>query len=522
MGSISEFDLDNIQGDIWPGLSKRYEKFIFFTIQNPALFKPGLQKLADEEITSSNKALLDRVAIQKVNEAKKADCKKTQSGSGLLGVAGGFINLGVEMLTALHDALPEHGHIPRAKGSDDASIAGVNISFSNRGMAKLSSEKFKDDPFIKGMFHDMVNEGRDEAHQWIPEFTQNHVDGVVLVCGTQDAVEKKRVDLLHNYLSKSKGVVVVKELEGKERPGKLKGHEHFGFLDGISQPLIKGLDDETAKLRGSRKELTRPGIILFGHDGEMDDNPDLKHPAWAKDGSILVVRKIKQLVPEWNKFIESEAPKLNFTPGQFGARLVGRWQSGAPVEKYPNEDPVAKYADDDPEKKIIATWNDFDYPTDNQFNCPFASHMRKTKPRSVVGNEDKFDIMRRGIPYGEELRNDEATETKLDRGLMFLCYQTSLSNGFQFIRNRWINPDTFPFGKTEFTGGINPGQDALVGQSVKGAIEDDDKILSTSIYDGNGQHNQVNFMPFIESHGGDYFFTPSLKLLRELSVAPAV
>jgi deferrochelatase/peroxidase EfeB len=86
----------------------------------------------------------------------------------------------------------------------------------------------------------------------------------------------------------------------------------------------------------------------------------------------------------------------------------------------------------------MATWNDFDYPENDHTNCPFASHMRKTKPRSGMQNFDVFDIMRRGIPYGPELRDDERDEgkTKLDRGLMFLCYQTSLQNGFQFLRNR--------------------------------------------------------------------------------------
>lgn len=102
---------------------------------------------------------------------------------------------------------------------------------------------------------------------------------------------------------------------------------------------------------------------------------------------------------------------------------------------YPDEDPVAKFAEDDPEKKIIETWNAFDYPKDNQVNCPFAAHIRKAAPRSGVDNSDVFDILRRGIPYGEELRDDETTETKLDRGLMFKCYQTNLSLGFEFIRN---------------------------------------------------------------------------------------
>ncbi|KAJ6096020.1 hypothetical protein N7486_006766 [Penicillium sp. IBT 16267x] len=500
MGSTSDIDLDNIQGDIWPGLSKRYQQFFFFHIDNAAALKPVLKTLADEVITSATGALHNRAAIHKA---------KAPASSGL-GIAGDLINIGVDLLEDIYNHLPAPHEIKKAKGSDDVSITGVNISFTVKGMTKLSEGKFKDDPFLKGMFADMVGEGRDEAKDWVPWFKDGSVDGVVLVCGTEHEVKAKTQELAQKYFCPSHGVRHLLTLDGNERPGDQKGHEHFGYLDGISQPLIEGLDDETSQLEGHRKWMTRPGIILFGHKGEMDDEPKLKHPAWAKDGSILVVRKIKQFVPEWNSFVQKEAPRLNFTPDQFGARLVGRWKSGAPVQMHPDKDFPAH-----------ARWNDFDYPTDDHTNCPFASHMRKTKPRSLVNNVDKFDIMRRGIPYGPELGPDEKEKTKQDRGLMFLCYQTSLSNGFQFIRNRWINPDTFPSGKTAFTGGMNPGQDPVVGQSVKGAIEDDDKLLQVSIFDGNKKHNQVTFMPFIESNGGDYFFTPSLKLMRELAVAPA-
>lgn len=49
--------------------------------------------------------------------------------------------------------------------------------------------------------------------------------------------------------------------------------------------------------------LTYHRIILFGHKGEMDDEEALMHPPWAKDGSLLVVRKIKQFVPEWDRYV---------------------------------------------------------------------------------------------------------------------------------------------------------------------------------------------------------------------------
>ncbi|KAJ5525225.1 hypothetical protein N7494_011875 [Penicillium frequentans] len=502
MGSTSGFDLDNIQGDIWPGLSKKYEQFFFFNIERPELFKPILATLADEVITSAKGALRDRAAIHKA----KAPA------SSALDIAGGLINLTTDVITAVHDLLPAHGHIPKAKGSDNVSITGVNMSFTIKGMTKLSNGMFKDDPFLKGMFADMVGEGRDEAEDWVPQFKDGSVDGVVLVCGTEHEVKAKTKELEQKYFCKSHGVLPLLTLDGNDRPGALKGREHFGFLDGVSQPLIQGLDDKTAELPGSRKHLTRPGIILFGHKGEMDDEEALMHPPWAKDGSLLVVRKIKQFVPEWDRFVVDEAKKLNFTPGQFGARLMGRWQSGAPVQENPDEDNPAE-----------ATRNDFDYPLDDHTNCPFASHMRKAKPRALVNNSDKFDIMRRGIPYGPELSDDEKKKekTEQDRGLMFLCYQTSLSNGFQFIRNRWINADNFPAGKRKFTGGMAPGQDPVVGQLVKGGSQDDDKVLQMAIVDGHKNHNQITFTPFIESNGGDYFFTPSLKLMRDLAVAPA-
>ncbi|CAI7608303.1 unnamed protein product [Penicillium bialowiezense] len=504
MGSASEFDLKNIQGDIWPGFTKRYEQFFFFNIQDAAAFRPGLRGLADDVITSSHDALVNRAAIHRVKKPASSDP----------GIVGNLINLTGSVISAIHDALPAHHDIPRTKGpTDDVGLAQVNISFTVRGMTKLSKGRFKDDPFLKGMFADMVGQGRDEAKDWLPEFKDGSVDGVVLVCGTEHEVKEKVKELSQKYLGPSQGVRHLLTLDGKERPGDQKGHEHFGFLDGISQPLIKGLDDETLKLPGSRKVPTRPGIILFGHDGEMENVPQLMHPEWAKDGSLFVVRKMRQFVPEFNSFLESQAPRLNFTPEQLAARLVGRWKSGAPVELCPDED-----------NKEYSTWNDFDSPLDNQLNCPFSSHIRKTKGRGMMNDRDIFDIMRRGIPYGPEVGPDEKENSKtvLDRGLIFTCYQSSLCNGFQFIKNRWANPDTFPADKTDFTDGINPGQDVIIGQSVKGAIEEDDKLLYTCVYDGNKVHNKVTFEPFIQSNGGDYFFTPSLKLLGDLSVAQAV
>lgn len=98
---------------------------------------------------------------------------------------------------------------------------------------------------------------------------------------------------------------------------------------------------------------------------------------------------------------------------------------GCPVELHPDQDNPA-----------LARMNEFNYNSESGSNCPFAAHMRKVKPRIDNRDRDMNDIMRRGIPYGPEVGPDEASETKLDRGLIFTCYQSSISNGFQEIQRR--------------------------------------------------------------------------------------
>lgn len=92
--------------------------------------------------------------------------------------------------------------------------------------------------------------------------------------------------------------------------------------------------------------------------------------------------------------------------------------------------------------------DDFHFTQNNQSKCPFAAHIRKSRPRGDIKNlfkdadEAKFDIMRRGIPYGPEVTTDELNQKKttVDRGLLFACYQSSLTNGFEFITKRMLLP----------------------------------------------------------------------------------
>lgn len=96
----------------------------------------------------------------------------------------------------------------------------------------------------------------------------------------------------------------------------------FGFLDGISQPAINGF---VSPLPGQTP--IDPGHVLLNETGDS-----LTRPAWAKDGSFLAFRQLKQLVPEFSTFLANNPLNVSgLTPAQgsalLGARMVGRWKS---------------------------------------------------------------------------------------------------------------------------------------------------------------------------------------------------
>lgn len=149
-------------------------------------------------------------------------------------------------------------------------------------------------------------------------------------------------------------------------------------MDGISSPAIDAL---TGHLPG--QIVVPPGVLVCGETGDNDANQNpVQRPPWAKNGSFLAYRHLNELVPEFNKFLEDNSIVFPELPKEdasqlFGARLFGRWKSGAPIDITPTkDDPVLAK---DPQRN-----NNFNFGGDDQTDqtkCPFAAHIRKTNPR---------------------------------------------------------------------------------------------------------------------------------------------
>jgi deferrochelatase/peroxidase EfeB len=92
--------------------------------------------------------------------------------------------------------------------------------------------------------------------------------------------------------------------------------------------------------------------------------------------------------------------------------------------------------------------NNFDFhPTNKHDKCPFGAHIRKMRPRGDL-EHDHAVIIRRGISYGSEVTPDEQAARKSsdqhERGLIFVCYQSDIRNGYTFLTTRKNPPLSNP------------------------------------------------------------------------------
>ena len=197
-------------------------------------------------------------------------------------------------------------------------------------------------------------------------------------------------------------------------------------------------------------------------------------------------------------------------PELLAARMVGRWRSGAPLELAPIDDKPSLAADD-------RRNNDFGYGGDPwQRACPYAAHIRKTNPRDDVPAERaemlRHRIIRQGISFGPEVAPGETT-TKHKRGLMFVCYQTSIERQFDYIQRHANDPSFLGGNRRPGGSAVTPGIDPIIGQAKGGGVRTMDEPYPN--YPAGSRRTTLTIpKQFVDLTAAAYFFLPSISALR--------
>ena len=437
----------------------------------------------------------------------------------------------------------------------------INIAFTSQGLTKLVGEAqvrdfetaFRLGAHVRAVdIGDPTDGSPGTPSQWLIGGPGNVPDAMLNIAADVEADRIAEVDRIRAEIAAiAPAIRVMYEDVGNARLAPHHGHEHFGFKDGVSQPGVRGTLDGSGDVLTPRLidpsdplgatfaapgvPLIEPGEFVLGYDRQDPNSATASQaeadtrvePAWARDGSYVVYRRLRQNVPAFERFLDHGVAQLTaqgFTVDRerFGAMCVGRWKDGTPMARsplYPDPD-IAR--DRDASQSFFfwrdtepVQWADSSRPPDalppavmdgDGDRCPLSAHIRKINPRDEatdVGHGTRTlrrRIIRRGVTFGPSYRR----APKAERGLLFICYQASIADQFEFLWRVWANKTGTPR--------ADAGFDPIIGQNGN------DPPAAREVHFVEGNRSATVTMPerFVISTGGAYLFAPSISAIRDV------
>ncbi|MEA2142544.1 MAG: hypothetical protein QOI64_974 [Solirubrobacteraceae bacterium] len=342
---------------------------------------------------------------------------------------------------------------------------------------------------------------------------------VLLTINAQEKKDHQRaLGKMRDAMEDAGGIKVIYQEDTELLPG---SREHFGYADGFAQPAVEGSSDDRARgggvpLKGGAWRPLAPGEFILGYpdeDTRVDPKrrlPNAPAAPLGRSGTYMVWRKLYQDVARWRRVIRTAAELYEAGDEHLlSAKVVGRWTNGAPLVKHPTKAPKEFDA-----KSEGA--NDFRYDKDvDGMRCPVGAHIRRSNPRDALGavkglggKLSSFEghlsfrhrMIRRGMPYGEELPEGVTADDGADRGLVFVSFQASISRQFEGVQVQWLNAG-----------------------NIFGLGHDKDFILGDP--HGKGKMTIQGKPPFflhpqevfVRTRGGEYLFVPGITALAALA-----
>jgi Dyp-type peroxidase family len=321
--------------------------------------------------------------------------------------------------------------------------------------------------------------------------------------------------------------------------------EHFGYTDGISDPVFQGQyaggQDQARSVGSGATDGAgnwRPlatGEFLLGWPDEAQEIPGAAMPLdFSRNGTFFAYRKLHQDIKGFNGWVDEAAAELQilWRLGSFEearetllAKMAGRWSDGVPLRAAPDyaawlefnrdypPDPEHRVRDDSKRERLLVDFGYRDDPAGIQ--CPATSHVRRSNtrdmldprgsspdPKSRMGStlNNRRRLLRRGLPYGH------ADDSHDEHGIVMLAMCASLQRQFEFVQQQWIN-----YGLDS-----NAGNDTcpVIGNHGPGAKF----VIPADPDSGNPPFIATRLKQWVQTRGGAYFYMPSMTGLRMIGM----
>ena len=403
--------------------------------------------------------------------------------------------------TWLAEILPKVQSAKAMRESVNKEKRWITIAFTWNGLRALGVDEAALATFPQEFRDGMVararmlgDTGANAPVHWVDKTASPDLHAIAILFA-RDASERERCAVDHaKLIAECKGVEVLSSLDLEATPPFGYAHDHFGYRDRLSQPIIEGSGDEPTPGSGA---ALKAGEFILGYPDESGVVPLLPKPdVLSRNGSFMAYRRLEEHVGKFRDFLRTEGK----TPQEqelIAAKLMGRWRSGAPLVLSPDKDDPALGAD--PQRN-----NNFNYKEQDPqgYAVPLGSHMRRMNPRDTAASMNRHRMIRRGATYGAHLPEgtpDDGTE----RGIAAFVICASLIRQYEFAQNVWVNDRNFHK--------LGNERDPIIG-AQDGTLEY--KIPRRPI-----RRKIVGLPAFTTVRGGAYFFLPGLKALRWLAAA---
>jgi Dyp-type peroxidase family len=391
--------------------------------------------------------------------------------------------------------------VSAANWQKPADKVGISVALTFQGLKALgvpqaSLESFSPE-FKEGMAaraEAIGDLGESAPSNWEKPLGTQDVHVVLAVVSGEETALEHRLDLARTRQHDLPGVSIIHRLDTAMLPGV---RTHFGYRDGVSNPLIEG--SGSLGLPGQGPAI-KAGEFILGYRDELGHLPPMPQPeVLGRNGTYVAFRKVHTHVAEFRKYLHANA-KSPEEEELLQAKFLGRWPSGAPLVLAPERDDPELAAD--PHRN-----NDFGYYDEDPkgLKCPAGSHIRRTNPRDALKDTSTavniHRIVRRGFIYGPRLPEGVMEDDGVDRGIMFLWAGAYLARQFEFVKSQWHNDGDFV--------GLTDEKDPIAGAN-----------------DGTGKftipkrpvRRRLHGIPrFVTTKGGEYCFMPSIRALHWLA-----
>jgi Dyp-type peroxidase family len=383
-------------------------------------------------------------------------------------------------------------------GTDPNQDAWVTVTLTHRGLRALGVPQESLDSFPEAFQQGMAaradkigDTGESSPDNWEKPFGTPDVHmGIVALAPDAERLEKA-LQRERAALQEAPGVEVIWQQEVHQLP---TGRTSLGFRDGISHPGIEGVGSGS----NPHEPPYKAGEFILGYPDETGNLPPMPQPeVLGRNGTYLAVRKLHTKVAAWRQYLRANSSSAE-EEALLGAKMVGRWPSGAPLTLSPDHDDEALGAD--PHRNNAFLYKDGD---DRGLKCPAGAHIRRINPRdaTIVGVARLHRIIRRGTSYGPPLPEGVLEDDGADRGLIGVFIGAHLERQFEFIKSEWVEDGNFIgfSGEKDPVAGHHDGTDTMTipTQPIRRRLQ---KLPS-----------------FVVTRGGEYCFLPSLSALRWLS-----